>query len=93
MKRPLALFPIAVAAVALATTPALAKSKKHRHHPAPYAQSYGQPYVYGYQPAPRWTSRVASDPSFGNRAGINYARGTGRCVADLGYGRYEYCGW
>ena len=29
----------------------------------------------------------------GNRAGINYARRTGRCVEDLGYGRFEYCGW
>jgi hypothetical protein len=35
----------------------------------------------------------AADPSLGNRAGINYARQTGRCVADLGYGRFEYCGW
>ena len=42
-----------------------------------------------------WTSRnvSGSDPSFGNRAGIDYARRTGRCVADLGYGRFEYCGW
>jgi hypothetical protein len=42
-----------------------------------------------------WTSRNVSgtDPSFGNRAGINAARRTGRCVADLGYGRFEYCGW
>ena len=40
-----------------------------------------------------FVSRNVSDPSFGNRAGINYARATGRCVVDLGYGRYEYCGW
>ena len=41
-----------------------------------------------------WTSRnVSADPSFGNRGGINAARRTGRCVADLGYGRFEYCGW
>lgn len=42
-----------------------------------------------------WNSRRVSgaDPSFGNRAGINAARRTGRCVTDLGYGRFEYCGW
>ena len=40
-----------------------------------------------------WNNRTVSDPSFGNRAGINYARRTGRCVVDLGYGRFEYCGW
>jgi hypothetical protein len=77
----------AAAAIALAATPALAKSKKHhRYHHGYYAQPYA-----GY-PAP-FVSRNVSDPSFGNRAGINYARSTGRCVVDLGYGRYEYCGW
>ncbi len=42
-----------------------------------------------------WTTRnvAGADPSFGNRAGLNAARRTGRCVADLGYGRFEYCGW
>jgi len=40
-----------------------------------------------------WQSRNVSDPSFGNRRAIYGARQTGRCVADLGYGRYEYCGW
>jgi hypothetical protein len=40
-----------------------------------------------------WNSRSVSDPSYGNRRGIRAARRTGRCVADLGYGRYEYCGW
>ena len=90
MKRTFALLSIAAATVALATAPALAKSKKHhRHHHGAY---YAQPYAYG--PAPAWTSRtVSSDPSFGNRVGINMARSYGRCVADLGYGRFEYCGW
>jgi hypothetical protein len=80
---------LAVAAVALAATPALAKSKKHhRGHHATYAQPYAAaPYRGG------WVSRNVSDPSFGNQAGLNYARRTGRCVEDLGYGRYEYCGW
>ena len=78
----------AVAAIALAATPALAKSKKHHrvhegYYAQPYAVAHGTP----------WVSRNVSDPSFGNRAGINYARGTGRCVVDLGYGRFEYCGW
>ena len=85
MTRSIAL--VAAATVALVATPALAKSKKHhRAHPGYYAQPYAALY-------PGWTSRNVSDPSFGNQAGLNYARSTGRCVADLGYGRYEYCGW
>ena len=80
----------AAAAIALAATPALAKSKKyHRAYHGYYAQPYA---LAPYSGAP-FVSRYVSDPSFGNRAGINYARRTGRCVVDLGYGRYEYCGW
>ena len=80
----------AALAIAFAATPALAKSKKHhRVLRAPYAQ----PYAYGPYPGAPFVSRNVSDPSFGNQAGINYARSTGRCVEDLGYGRYEYCGW
>jgi len=87
MKRIVSLAAIAV--IALAATPALAKSKKHhRSHQAYYAQPYAAQY-----PGYGWNGRNVSDPSFGNRAGINYARSTGRCVADLGYGRFEYCGW
>ena len=80
----------AIVAIAIAATPALAKSKKHRHVArAPYAEPYG---YAPYSGAPL-ASRNVSDPSFGNRAGLNYARSTGRCVEDLGYGRWEYCGW
>jgi len=79
----------AAVAVACAATPALAKIKKRHHRVlrAPYAEPYG------YAPYPPFARRNVSDPSFGNRAAIDYARGTGRCVADLGYGRFEYCGW
>jgi hypothetical protein len=42
-----------------------------------YAQSYRG-----------WTS---SDPSFGYHPGLDRARQLGRCVEDLGYGRFEYC--
>jgi hypothetical protein len=92
MKRALTLASAALAVVALSLTPATAKSKKkqyrhHSYHSQPYAY---QPYAYqGWG----WNNRYVSDPSFGNRAGINNARRTGRCVVDLGYGRYEYCGW
>lgn len=90
MTRKLVLMALALA-IAATATPALAKSKKHRaHHPAP---SYAQPYAYAPYPAAPFVSRNVSDPSFGNRTGINYARSTGRCVEDLGYGRWEYCGW
>jgi len=75
-----ALVPVAAAVLALATTPALAKSERHQQR-----HSYAQPY---YGPA-AW--RSFPDPSFGNRAGIDNARTNNRCVVDLGYGRYEYC--
>jgi len=77
----------AAAVIALAATPALAKSKKkHRVHHGYHAGQY-------YAPYPGWASRNVSDPSFGYNYGLNRARSTGRCVVDLGYGRYEYCGW
>ena len=70
-----------VAIVAATLSPALATNgKKH-------LRSYVEPNAY------QTTYRGFPDPSFGNRAGINYAKQTGRCVADLGYGRFEYCGW
>ena len=86
MKR-LLIVPAAAAVVALSLAPAMAKSKKHYRYG-------GYEHSYRYVPHYGWNGRnVSADPSFGNRAGINYARRTGRCVADLGYGRYEYCGW
>ena len=83
MKRLLALVPAAAAVVALSAAPAMASKKHHRaYEPSSYRQG------------PHWNGRnVFADPSFGNRAGIDSARRSGRCVADLGYGRYEYCGW
>ncbi len=81
----------AAAAIALTATPALAKSKK-KHHRAPQA-TYEEPYDYAPYPGAPFVDRNVSDPSFGNRTGINAARSYGRCVEDLGYGRWEYCGW
>jgi len=80
---------VAAVAIAITATPALAKSKKHHYRVvrAPYAEPYG------YAPYPPFVNRNVADPSFGNRAGIDRARSTGRCVEDLGYGRFEYCGW
>jgi hypothetical protein len=74
---------VAAVTIAVVATPALAKSKKHyRVLHAPYAQPYA-PFV----------SRNVSDPSFGYYPSLNYARRSGRCVEDLGYGRFEYCNW
>jgi hypothetical protein len=85
----LASIPAAVAVLALALTPALAQQKKPQvravEPPPPYVQPYAQPYV------PPWAGRPASDPSFSNRIGIDNERASGRCVVDLGYGRYEPC--
>ena len=88
MKIKFMLIPFA-AAIAMTAAPALAKSKTHhRSHQSsdalPYVQARG---------ASVMISRNVSDPSFGNRVGYNRAKSSGRCVVDLGYGRYEYCGW
>jgi hypothetical protein len=93
------LLTIAATAIALSLAPAGAKSKKK--HPRAYPQQYGQtdgyqPYgSYGYQPygAYGWTGRNVSDPSLGHPSAADISRRTGRCVEDLGYGRYEACGW
>jgi hypothetical protein len=80
---------VAATAVGLALAPAMAKSKKK--HPRTYPQQYGQ--TYGHQPygAYGWTGR--SDPSIGHPSADQVSRWSGRCVEDLGYGRYEACGW
>jgi len=91
---------VAATAVALTLTPAAAKSKKK--HPRVYPQQYGQYYGpaphSGYGPgagyAPYgWTGRNVSDPSIGHPSAADVSRWSGRCVEDLGYGRYEACGW
>jgi hypothetical protein len=84
MQRNFAIVPLAAAAVVLTLTPALAKTKPH--HRAP--QTYEQPYAY--EPAP-YQPRFGSDPSFTYSPNYQLDRSLGRCVEDLGYGRYEYC--
>jgi hypothetical protein len=76
-----AFVPLAATAVALTMSPALAKTT---HHTA--RQSYEEPYEY----APAHSQWNNSDPSYTSPT-YNQARGLGRCVEDLGYGRYEYC--
>jgi hypothetical protein len=90
MKRLIAIASVAAVALTVSLAPAAAQWKKYQNRAD---QDY---YADQYQPQGwngRWNSRNVSDPSFGNRAGLNNARRTGRCVEDLGYGRYEYCGW
>ena len=80
MKRVFAFVSLVATAVAMTMSPALAKTA----YPTA-RQSYQEPYA----PAPyaRWGY---SDPSY-TSPGYNQARRLGRCVEDLGYGRYEYC--
>jgi hypothetical protein len=74
----------AAAALAITATPALAKSKKkYRVNPGFYSQSY--------VPGPYW--RGGNDPSLGHPSAASLSRATGKCVEDLGYGRFKYCGW
>ena len=72
---------LSTAALALTMTSAIAVQSTKYHRGYVHEESY------------RPIHRNMADPSFGNRSGINYAKATGRCVADLGYGRFEYCGW
>lgn len=80
MTRIFALVPIVAAAAAFTMSPALAQTT-HRHQ-GQYEQSYRTEGPSG------WTG---SDPSFGYHPNLDRARGLGRCVEDLGYGRFEYC--
>jgi hypothetical protein len=75
-----ALASAVVATLVLAMTPALAQQRQRNVAlPAPYPQPYPS----------QWSGRA--DPSFGNRIGIDNERASGRCVVDLGYGRWEPC--
>jgi hypothetical protein len=92
MKIKFALIPIA-AAIAITAAPALAKSKTHhKAHHRTHQSTNVVPHVQAPD-ASALIGRNVSDPSFGNRVGYDRAKSSGRCVADLGYGRYEYCGW
>ncbi len=93
---------LAIAAVAAVTAAASLPAAAQSYYDGPYQQNWRQRQTNTWNDGwsnrwdnNGWTSRnvAGSDPSFGNRAGINAARRTGRCVADLGYGRFEYCGW
>jgi hypothetical protein len=62
-----------------------AKRKRIRVYPAPYEVA---------PPPPVW-GRTVPDPTAGPYSG--YARAKrwepNRCIEDLGYGNYRYCGW
>lgn len=86
----LTLIAIAATATAVTLAPAAAKSKKHHRVQPQYGAYYGGWNGGGYR---GWNSRAVSDPSLGHPSAAEISRRTGRCVEDLGYGRYEYCGW
>ncbi len=75
---------LAVAAAFVLSASAADARKRHKTYRSHPARTHVEP---------RPPVRPYADPSFGNREGINRAYGTGRCVQDLGYGRYKYCGW
>jgi hypothetical protein len=98
MTRSLALIPAAAAAIALAMTPAMAKTKKHhRSQLSYYEQHFGSgssKYLYDdsrFLGGWGLTTRNVSDPSY--NSGTRFRQNPNRCTEDLGYGRYEYCGW
>ena len=88
------------AAVGLIAAPAFAQSPSPQYRPyayGGYSGSYGGGWVS--RPVSGWTgapangdigNRPFSDPS-NVSPGYLRAKALGRCVQDLGYGRYEYC--
>jgi hypothetical protein len=78
----LTLGPAALLVLALAATPALAQQTKRQGRTV-------EPITYPQPLVPPRSGRP--DPSFGNRVGIDNERANGRCVVDLGYGRWEPC--
>jgi hypothetical protein len=102
MKRTLASVAAVAAVLAFSQVPALAApldgkaqisasdelSAKRKHRK--YRSVRVAP--YGWDAPVAWRGPV-SDPSFGPYYGYARARASGRCVVDLGYGRYEYCNW
>jgi hypothetical protein len=63
-------------------------SPARRHH-----RAHGRAYRRGppaYAATPRWRP---ADPSFGPYYSLRNAQRSGRCVEDLGYGRWRYCDW
>jgi hypothetical protein len=85
----------AAAAIALAATPALAKSKKKVVvYPNYYAMTEAPVGFWNGIPAPVVPGGAfRNDPSIGHPSAGALSRATGRCVEDLGYGRFKYCGW
>ena len=65
----------------------LSAARKHRKYRAVRVAPYG------YDAPVAWRGPIVSDPSIGYFPNYWRARASGRCVVDLGYGRYEYCGW
>ena len=83
----------AAAAIALAATPALAKSKKHyRAYHGYYAQPLRMRERHLIR-ARRSSAATCPIPRSATAPASTMRAATGRCVVDLGYGRYEYCGW
>ena len=79
MQRKFAIVSLAAAAALLTLTPALAKTNPHQRAQPSYEE-----------PAPQ-QPRFGSDPSFTYSPNYRLDQSLGRCVEDLGYGRYEYC--
>ncbi len=96
--------PLAAAAIALTVAPALAQYPRTHYHPYGHSYPYYPGWQGGgwiNRPVGGWVgpgavggwgaiNRPFSDPS-NVSPGYLRERALGRCVEDLGYGRYEYC--
>jgi len=85
---------VALLAAASLLTPALAakKSTKHWRHHDDRVAHYRSDWYGSHDGRGRWMQRYPNgrSPNWALRNMDPYGN---RCVEDLGYGRYVYCGW
>jgi hypothetical protein len=62
-----------------------AAKKIRRYHRPYYYGYYGAPYAYGYY------GYGGADPTASRYSNLRRMQALGRCVYDLGYGRYKLC--
>jgi hypothetical protein len=78
----------------------ISAARKTRHHAQRVQRRavarHAPQQAFGWQQG--WTGAYgggfrAADPSFGPYYSLRAAQASGRCVDDLGYGRWRYCDW
>jgi hypothetical protein len=75
-------------ATSAAVTQDLSAAKKKRRH---YRRTYDEGYYVEPAPYPRAGNYGGADPTAAPNSNLRFQQSLGRCVIDLGYGRYKSC--